>query len=273
VRILAAIALLLALAAAPARAQSGNPDIDKGVALYKDLEYEKAIELLTRALAAPDLSREEKVAGYQHLAMAHLALRQEPQARAAFRALLEADRDFILPADASQTAREVLDDVARSMPKPVRATAGTDPAARAGAALTVTVQVTDAGGRDARLIVHHRVRGGKSWSTVTGARGPAAWTATIPGAFVAAPAIEYWVQVVDAAGAELTTAGSAAAPLVAPIGDRPAGGGGSVLGKWWFWTGAGAVVVAGVVGGILLFGGDDGGGGDATVIITVEPPP
>ncbi|HTM19211.1 MAG TPA: hypothetical protein VL172_01845, partial [Kofleriaceae bacterium] len=259
--------------AAPARAQSENPDIDRGVKLYKDLEYEDAIKVLDAALESPRLTVEERTVGYLHLALAHLALRHTEPARDAFRKLLEADRDFVLPADASQTAHDLFDEVKRSLPPPpptveAQLSASASPASpAAGAAVTVTASLTDPDGKTAKVIVHHRVRGARSYSTVTAAKGATGWSAIIPGAFVQAPALEYWVEAADAGGAAVATDGSAAVPLVIVIGDNhPAGG--SILGKWWFWAGATAVV-AGAVGGVLLLSGGGNNSTDSTVIITV----
>jgi len=274
-RVLAALAAALLLAvAAPARAQSGNPAIDKGVALYKDLEYEKAITALDAALATPGLATGEITTGELYLALSHLALRHEEPARAAFRALLDADRDFVLPESVSQTARDLFDDVKRSLPPPpapaeVSATAA--PASpREGATVTVSARVTDPAGRDTRVIIHHRVRGQSGYSTITAQRAGDGWSAAISGAFVKAPAVEYWVAAVDASGAEVATAGSAEAPLVLVVGSTGKGAT-PVWGKWWFWAGTG-VVVAGVVGGALLLSGGGSSSNDATVIITVDPP-
>ncbi len=274
---LLAAAVVLA-AASPALAQSGNADIDRGVKLYADLEYEQAIAVLEPAVAAPGLTVEQRTTGYLHLALSHLALRHTDEARAAFRALLEADRDFVLPPETSQTARDLFDEVKRSLPPPrVAATASlsataTPLAPRDGAPITVTARVTDPEARIDRVFIHHRVRGAKSYSKLSARRDGAGWSAIIPGLFVKGPAIEYWVSGVDAQGAPVASAAGADAPLVIAVGATSEGGG-TILGKWWFWGGV-AVVAAGVAGGIvLLSGGDGGGGNDATVIITVTPPP
>jgi len=276
--IVLAAAVVLAAAPAPASAQSGNPDIDRGVKLYADLEYEQAIAVLEPAVAAPGLTVQQKTTGYLHLALSHLALRHTDQARDAFRSLLEADRDFVLPPEASQTARDLFDEVKRSLPAPkviapATLSATASPLSpRDGAPITVSAQATDPEGRVDRVIVHHRVRGAKSYSTLAARRAGKDWSATIPGVFVKGPAVEYWVGGIDVAGASVASAGSAAAPLVVAVGTTTDGGGGTILGKWWFWGGV-AVVAAGVAGGIALMSGGDGGSNDATVIITVEPPP
>jgi hypothetical protein len=265
-------------AAAPARAQSDNPDIDRGVKLYQDLEYEKAISVLETALAVPHLTVREKTVGFLHLALAHLALRQTQPAREAFRALLEADRDFVLPPEASQTAHDLFDEVKRSLPPPppkvnAALSASAAPAAPAeGAAVTVSARVTDPEGKLAKVIVHHRIRGDQRYSTVTAQKAAGGWSATIPGAFVKAPAVEYWVEAADATGGAVASDGSADVPLVLVVGSHAPPAGGTILGKWWFWAGTGAVV-AGVVGGVLLLSGGGNSPTDSTVIITVTPPP
>lgn len=278
--VLAAVALLLA--EAPAAAQPAD-EVARGIELYQDLEYEQAAEVLAAALEQPGVADDRKVEGYQYLALSYLALRREGDARAAFKRLLEIDRDFELPRTVSQTARDLLEEARRELPPKEVAEVDTPPApaqlsqtaspARPGEGetISVTILVADPGDEHDRLIVHHRVRGANSYSAVTAMRtGEGRYAATIPGMFVAPPAVEYYVVAVDPEGEVVAAEGSGAEPLAIEIAAPVTAAATPVYGKWWFWTGVGAAVLAGTVG-VLALTGDDPPSPESTVTITVNP--
>lgn len=273
--------LVVLLAAGSAIAQPAD-EVARGIALYQDLEYEQAAEVLAAALEEPGLADDRRVEGYQYLALSYLALRRESDAKGAFKQLLEIDRSFRLSTTFSQTARDLLEEARRALPPPEVTGVDTPPATaqlsqtaspaqpREGTSVSVSIIVADPGDAHERVLVHHRVRGAKSYSTVTAMRtGQGRYAATIPGMFVAPPVIEYYVVAVDAEGAVIAAEGSEAEPLAIPV-ESPTAGAAPVYKKWWFWTGIGAAVVAGTVGVLALTGGD-GPSPESTVTITVNP--
>src|SRR4051812_3392952 len=93
-----AIALLLALSmflSSTARAEIDSPLVKKGLAAYAELDYARAIALLEQA-RKESLTREEKIATYQTLALAQLGLGRTVEARTAFEHLLRIDPSFTL---------------------------------------------------------------------------------------------------------------------------------------------------------------------------------
>lgn len=263
-----------------AQAQTGNSDIDRGIALYDDLEYEQAAEVLAAALAQPGLSVQELVEGYRVLALCYVALDRDDEARAAFKKLLEADPSYVLPRTESPKALDLFDEVKQSMPPPegaVRMTQSVTPSTpRRGQPLLVAIAVIDQGGRHARVTVYHRVKGQRSYSSIKAqASGAGRYSATISGAFVEPPGVEYYVVAEAADGRALVGEGSAEEPLLVVV-DKKGAVAAPIYGKWWFWATIGGLLAAGTIVGLALAGGDPANPDpNATVNITIDytPPP
>jgi len=263
------------LFARPASADTGNEAVDQGIALYNDLEFEQAIEVLNKALEQKDLSAEELTAGFKHLALSHLALQQDEEAKHAFRMLLTADPRYELSRTTSQKARDMFDEVKRSLPpppeevKPVRLTQTASPQSpKKGNAISVSIIVVDPDKRHDKVIINHRAMGQKKYSKITALRtSHGRYAATISGAFVEPPALEYYVAAVDSAGVDLAVEGSAQRPLTLEVSEGKKGT--PLYARWWFWGAIGAVA-AGTVAILALSG--DGPDPDATVTITGDYP-
>ena len=261
-----------------ARAQTGNAEIDRGIGLYNDLEYEKAAEALANALAgSAALTKQEATEGYKVLGLSYVALGREEQAKQAFKKLLAANPAYELPSTESPKALDLFEQVRATLPKTgagaVQLTQAASPVRPGkGSPITVSIALVDDGLKTKGVVVYHRVRGQKGYSSVTAAPGPGSgrFNAIISGTFVNPPAIEYYVIATDAGGQALDAEGSAEEPMVLVV-DQEAGAATPIYGKWWFWTAVGGVLVAGAITAIAL-SGDDGGGGDATVNITVTYP-
>lgn len=268
--------LLLPALARRAAADTGNDAIDKGVAFYNDLEFEQAIATLTAAMQQKNLSRQELTEGYKYLALSHVALSQSGEAKAAFRKLLEANPGYNLSRTESQKALDLFEEVKSSMPaaRVVRLTQTASPTRpKKGQSITVTVAVVDETRAHDHVTVYHRVRGQQKYSSVIALpAGAGRYNATISGAFVSPPAIEYYVAVEAADNHALALEGSETEPMVLLL-DKSSGAT-PVYARWYFWAGLGTVLVAGAAVGLLLFGGggvpsDQG----VDVTITVNPPP
>lgn len=255
-------------------AQTDNPEIERGVALYFDLEYEQAVAVLTKALAIKHLTVTELTEGHQYLALSHVALGRDDDAREAFRKLLEASPDFDLERTENPHALDLFAEVKASMPKRnfIQLTQAASPTRpRPGSTITVSIAVVDQANLTDRVIVHHRSRGQKSFSTVTAL--PAAsgrYNAAIPGAFVSGEAVEYYVVAAGADGVTLATEGSAEEPMALAL--EAAERSKPVYATWWFWAGLGTLLLAGAAVGVVLASGDTAtpGDDDATVTITVD---
>lgn len=252
--------------------------IARGIALYNDLEYEKAITVLEKALEDPPGDTDETVEGYKTLALSYMALGQEEKALETFKQLLQIKADYQLPKTLSKQARSLFDKARAAIPKPEPPPSLTlshriEPLhPKPGAAVSMKVQVSnDDQDLHRRVVVFHRTRGSSDYSSVwaepTSTDGE--YTVTISGAAVAAPALEYYLAAVDETGGVVAELGSKSEPLALVIGKESAGAT-PIYGKWWFWAGLGGAVVAGIVIATTV-GGDDGGAG-ASVTITVNPP-
>lgn len=276
--VVAAWSLLIvpALLRAPqAFAQTDNPEIERGIALYSDLEYEDAIAVLQRALSQKNLTVKEMTEGYRYLALSHVALGNDDEAKGAFKKLLEANPDFDLPRTENPRALDLFAEVKASMPKRnvIQLTQTASPTRpRPGSTITVSIVVVDQGKLHDRVIVFHRSRGQKSFSSVTALpAGAGRYNAAIPGAFVSGEAVEYYVVAQADDGTVLATEGTASEPMA--LGIEAAEKSKPIYATWWFWAGVGTVLLAGAAVGVVLMGDDPGAGpgdDDATVTISVD---
>jgi tetratricopeptide (TPR) repeat protein len=266
-----AILIALAMADLAVADPTGNAEIDKGIAEYDDQEYERAVVTLEKALQGKNLTRQELVEGYRTLALSHVALGQDDQARTAFRRLLEVDPRYRLPRTENPRALDLFDEVRASMPEATMAgvvAKVTPDKPRPGNTLTLALGVDDPEGHATRVTVHYRTRGKKSFSSVNAKKTDEGWEATISGAFVETPALEYHVVAVGERDAVIAALGSPELPVVlviaAPGGTTP------IYGKWWFWAGIGGAAVATTAAILLLGGGADVPEDMVDVTITVN---
>lgn len=260
-RRLIASAAIVALAAPAAVADELPPEIAAGIAAYDDLEYEQAIARLRPALTKK-LPKKAKIAGYRYLGLSLVALGRTGEARDAFRQLLELDRSFALPTSENPLARKLLQEVRLDLPSEVKLSHSASPTpGRADSPLAVAIKVTDESHVVSGITVHYRVRGKRSYGTIQAtAVGDGGYNATIPGTFVAPPAIEYYVVARGADGRLLASAASAEEPVAIAIDERAKdSGGGSVLSSPLFWIGTGTVVAAGAVAAVILLRPSDDG--------------
>ncbi|MFH0901263.1 MAG: tetratricopeptide repeat protein, partial [Pseudomonadota bacterium] len=188
------------LLASPAAADTGNPEIDHGVSLYNDLEYDQSAKALAKALERRNLSKQERSIGYRHLALSCIALGRDEDAKAAFRRLLEADPKYHLPHTESAKALALFDEVRQSIPeimaeRSVELTQTASPLRPvAGTPIAISIVLVDEQQRHEQVVVYHRQRGAKSYSSVKALRvGVGRYNATIPGTFVTVAGIEYYV--------------------------------------------------------------------------------
>jgi hypothetical protein len=245
-------------------AASGEELLVRCIAAYDELDYPNALVLCEQAIAR-GLPPQQQVRALDYIGYCHVAQGEEAQAEAMFRQALAVDPTHRLPDDVSPKIQRVFDKARGADTPPDRREAevalspAIEPAQpREGQALAVSLGSRDPRGQIASVAVQYRRRGGAGWSRVEAARsGAGAFAATIPGMQVEPPALEYFAEARDAAGAIVARAGSAEAPLTVDVRSRPPR---PIYAKWWFWTavGAGAVVTAVLVGVLASQGGPSG---------------
>jgi tetratricopeptide (TPR) repeat protein len=108
--------------APPASAQEKPGElVDQGIGMYLEGRYEKAVELLYKALDynEKDLGRNRRLGALSYLAFCQIALGDMPGARENFKTLLAMEPAFRLPAGTSPKIVKVFEDVRAKMPKKI----------------------------------------------------------------------------------------------------------------------------------------------------------
>lgn len=212
--LLAALALIAA-----------HPDVERGLALFERLEYDRAVVMLGRALAEPDLPTADRLTALQTLALSYAVLDDETNATRTFHRLLDLSPRYEI-------------DRAKS-PRLVRAFDGARSAWVKGRNITFTL-----------LDDSDRLEG-----TMTGDPERVGRVVAIDAAGVRTsllcegarcrcqrPTSQFTLEVYDHVGAILTRSG----PHAAASKSFP---------TWVIWAGIGAAVVAGGIATIVLVDG------------------
>lgn len=247
---------LLALISRNASAQHLGGSVQQAVDLYQDLEYRAAADLLKKMLRSKKLSTSERARGYQYLGLCYVVLRETQPAKKAFRQLLKILPNFRLSKTENPRARDLLEEVRESLPRAKQKLATQLPKilvtpwpvpAKPDASVDITITLPKAIARH-KTVVYYRTRGKKLYSTVVAKAGRGArHVATIAGAFVLAPAVEYYAVVVSDQGRVVAQEGSKTDPLSIAVNARREDAATPIYKKWWLWTTVG-VVAAGAFG-------------------------
>lgn len=271
----AAVVALLLLAPARSSAQEGNPLIAEGQQLYDELRYDEALQVLSAALVRPGNSAAEDQTIYQLLAFTYLALRREPEATGTYRRLLAVNPDFQPDSGVSPRFRQFFQGVREQWeaegrpglppPAPVTIRHVSPPQADRNEDFELSATLEDPAGRVRQLVLAYRQGSEDVFIRLDTQPREGELVATIPGADVRPPLVEYYFEGIDADGLPVASRGDVAAPLrlVVPAPSS------SIFTKWWFWVAAAAVVGTAVTLGVVLSGG---GGGEqpGTLQITVR---
>ena len=220
----------------------------------------RARSILLHKALQETLTRDEKIVTFQTLAFAHVALGKRDEAVGDFENLLRIDGRFELDRTISPRVRAVFEDArakvatqgsgvvegGRALPELHR----TVPA-RVKEGQAITVESEYPGGVASSVELFYRTRGSNVFAKLKAPIGAAGtFEFTVPGMHVAAPALEYYLVVLDDNGASVAVAGTLGAPLAVDVVGlkRP------VYAKGWFWgVMAGvAVVGAGVATAVVL---------------------
>jgi hypothetical protein len=255
-----AFTLACLLVAPAARADIESDLVRQGIAAYNGLLYHRAIELLQKAMQET-LTREEKIDTFQTLAFAHVALDQSQAAIADFENLLRIDGTFELDRTISPRVRAVFDEArtrvatglgVQSGPLSLPTVTPSVTPTRVKEGEAVTISGTYPGGVAHGVELLYRTRGQRIFATIKAPTyGGGRFAVNVPGLHVQAPALEYYLVVVDEAGASLAFGGTLGQPLAVDIAGR---GKKPLYAEGWFWgvlAGA-SVVVAGVVTAVTL---------------------
>jgi hypothetical protein len=243
--------LAVVLVSSAARATVESPEVLAGIAAYNDLDYERAVELLQKAVRQT-LTREEKIAAYKTLAFCHVAMNKKTLAIADFETVLRIDDSFELDRTRSPRERAAFEQAkarfatgqgesreARSLTalRPEVA----PPSQQAG--FPVKLRVHYPGGLADQLDLFYRTRGLGVYNRLSskGDNG-GHFELTVPGPRVQAPGLEYYMVALDESGASVAKAGSLARPLSVNVFEikKP------IYKRAWFWALMGGIVAVGV---------------------------
>jgi tetratricopeptide (TPR) repeat protein len=246
-----------AMGASPAWAAAQEveyPQVERARKLIEEAEFDEALRRLSEALAQPDNGDELLAALYELQGTTYLYLGREAQARTSFEKLLQAAPDYELPRGTSSKIRKLFEAVredarARRL-RPVRVIHEPLDEARAEARLDVSATIEDMPAA-ARARLYFRRAGSEGYSSAGfapevgaryAARIPAFELPSEPSSY----ALEYYIEVSDAAGRRLAGAGDALKPFALRVpGSSDAGPAAAAedpwYRKWWVWTLGGAV--------------------------------
>src|SRR4051812_33246396 len=219
---LLAIALTLLLAAGGAQAAVESDLVRTGMAAYDDLDFQKSVELLNRALHE-SLTKEEKTATYKTLAFAYVALNRTAEAETAFENLLRVEPAFQLDRTISPRVRKAFEAaqtrVAMVGIEDRTMTPGMNLEAprQIKQGKPVGVRVTYPGGMASKMALFYRTRGQSKFSRIEARGAGGVFQAMVPGMQVAAPALEYYVTLVDDFDVGAASAGSLGRPLAVEV--------------------------------------------------------
>jgi tetratricopeptide (TPR) repeat protein len=257
--------LVVALASSASLALAQGSDLEAGREFFREVEYEKAIEALKRALRS-DSSREGRIEAYLLLAKSYRALGRTEDAVGAFRSLLQIDPSYRLsPKREPPSLIEIFERARQQEPPPERPPPPKilhSPVRRGYGGLGVTFHAEILHFRpEYRARVFFRQIGQIRYQSLDLSRREGNhFVGTIPGAELMRRVedylLEYYLAVTDPMGEVLARVGSEEKPLtmrVVLVASPPPKG--ATLGSpppwyrrhWWIWVAVGAVVVGGAL--------------------------
>lgn len=300
---LAALALVVAFASpafaqaqpkkpadkAPAAAPAKNDPQDlvaRGQAQFEDQQYEESIQTLSGALLRPNNTPAQKVEIYRLLALNYITLGRTQEADNAVRGLLVAQPDYQLPATESPRFREFFaksrekweaegrPGLVKETPtaKPITLKHGSPSQGEEGKSIDLTAKIEDPDARAASVKLWFRAGSKGDFEQANADIEGDSVRASIPGASVKPPVMDYYFEILDAAGGVIASRGDAQSPLRIPVPDK-SGGGGWVLPVVIGGSILGAAAIVGVLALAGVFSSDSApptqGRGTSNVSISV----
>jgi len=263
----------------PAAGEKGAVDLlGAGKGAYRDLDYERGVELLRGSLEGEALPLESRREAQLLLGLCLASLGLDLEARQAFQDLLELDPGFRLDEKLHSPKILAVFDLAKKERAEHLRIRDRDPPGLEVPEIVqplpykkeirVTARATDEQGV-AGVQIFFRRRGENTYTFLPMTeQGPGVYAAVIPSYMADQECLEYYVLVMDRAG-NATLKGNAALPLVLRI--EPGAEFKPWYKKWWVWAIIGAAAGTGAALGIALSGGDgESKGGTATLQIGLE---
>jgi tetratricopeptide (TPR) repeat protein len=270
---------------APAPAQPQDL-IAKGQSQFEEQQYEESIQTLSAALLRPSNTPAQKVEIYRLLALNYITLGRKDEAENAVRGLLVQQPDYEIPAKESPRFRDFFAQartkweaegrpgIVKDEPtqKPVLFKHGSPTQVDAGTTIELRGKLDDPDGRTGSVKLFYRSGSKGDFTEARADVDGANVRASIPGAAIKPPVVDYYFEVMDGGGAVITSRGDASAPLRIAVPESSSKGwvlpvaiGGSVLG-------AAAIVGVLALAGVFKSsssGGPGGGPGTSTVSVSV----
>ena len=281
---------------APAKAQTAKPApkpaapvdlIQKGQAQFDEQQYEESIQTLSAALLRPSNTPAQKVEIYRLLALDYITLGRKDEAENAVRGLLVQQPDYEIPAKESPRFRDFFAQarakweaegrpgIVKEEPtqKPVVLKHGSPTQVEAGSTVDLRARLDDPDGRTGSVKLYYRSGSkGDFEGALAEVDNAAGVHATIPGAAIKPPVVDYYFEVLDGSGSVIASRGDASSPLRIAVPEASSKGwvlpvaiGGGVLG---------AAAIVGVLALAGVFKSSSGsstttGRGTSTVSISI----
>jgi len=268
---------------APAKAQSAPTKpatkpapvdlIQKGQAQFEEQQYEESIQTLSAALLRPSNTPAQKVEIYRLLALDYITLGRKDEAENAVRGLLVQQPDYEIPAKESPRFRDFFAQarakweaegrpgIVKEEPtqKAVVLKHGSPTQVEAGTTIDLRARLDDPDGRTGSVRLYYRSGSKGDFTDALAEVDADSVHATIPGAAIKPPVVDYYFEVLDGSGSVIASRGDASSPLRIAVPEASSKGwvlpvaiGGGVLG---------AAAIVGVLALAGVFKSSGGGGG------------
>jgi hypothetical protein len=202
--------------------------IARGRSLFEDQQYEESIQTLSAALLRPNLAKEQKIEVYRLMALNFITLNRKDEAESAVRGLLALDASYELPKNESPRFRNFFaaarkkweedgrpGQQAENAPPPAAVTMQhTSPSqVQPKTDIPLSIKLDDPQGRVYDVKLFYRSGSTGKFLEIATPINAGAGKATIPGAAVKPPLVEYYFEGFDKGGLPIVSRGDAAAPL------------------------------------------------------------
>ena len=268
-------------AARPAGKPAAPVDlVQKGQAQFEEQQYEESIQTLSAALLRPNNTQAQKVEIYRLLALDYITLGRKDEAENAVRGLLVQQPDYEIPVKESPRFRDFFAQarakweaegrpgIAKEEQKQVVLKHGSPAQVEAGTSIELRARLDDPEERTGSVKLYYRSGTKGDFTSALAQLDGATVRATIPGAAIKPPVVDYYFEVLDGAGAVMANRGDASSPLriAVPEGSSkgwvlPVAIGGSVIG---------AAAIVGVLALAGVFKSSSGGAGATRGMSTVS---
>lgn len=254
--------------AQPSAGERISKRLQKGAALFADLEYREAVRALAPVVRDPAASRAQRIRALELIGQSQLILGDEVRAREAFQDLLAIDPGYQLRDDTgSPKIREFFDRVKREYVPGFDAGAVAElefaapTGATAGRRIEIEVAVKVGADKVKGVLLFTRRRGVLAWSKPVPFRRLAggAWRARVDApSSVEGYTLDYYIEARGVADQAVARVAGPETPLTLAVRGRA-----SATTPWWrrWYTVAGGIALIGVTGALIVTSGDSAGDG------------